>query len=100
MGNCRYVVWQGRQTGIFKTWEECKMQTHQFKGPKFKSFATPKLAHQAWEENRRDLCAAEEPILESIAVDAAWSINTRDTEYQGVCMKTGKKLFHKGPLRN
>lgn len=33
-----YVVWQGRQTGVFESWDECKKHIHGFKGASFKSF--------------------------------------------------------------
>lgn len=35
-----YAVKKGRKTGIFRTWEECRKQVDQFKGAKFKGFAS------------------------------------------------------------
>jgi len=35
-----YVVWQGRETGIFTDWNTCKKQVDQFAGAKYKSFKT------------------------------------------------------------
>ena len=35
-----YAVKQGRKKGVFKTWNECKAQTHRFTGAVFKSFKT------------------------------------------------------------
>ncbi|MFC3025292.1 viroplasmin family protein [Vibrio zhugei] len=37
-----YVVWKGRQHGIYTTWEQCKQQVDGFTGAKFKSY--PSLA--------------------------------------------------------
>ncbi|MGO1297038.1 MAG: ribonuclease H1 domain-containing protein [Vibrio sp.] len=37
-----YVVWTGRQSGIYTTWDQCKQQVDGFTGAKFKSF--PSLA--------------------------------------------------------
>ncbi|SJL84260.1 ribonuclease H family protein [Vibrio palustris] len=37
-----YVVWSGRQNGIYTTWEQCKQQVDGFAGAKFKAF--PSLA--------------------------------------------------------
>lgn len=37
-----YVVWKGRQPGVFSTWSECQQQVEKFPGAKFKSF--PSLA--------------------------------------------------------
>jgi ribonuclease HI len=35
-----YVVWQGRETGIFNDWESCKKSIDRFAGAKYKSFKT------------------------------------------------------------
>jgi ribonuclease HI len=43
-----YVVWVGRQTGIFTDWETCERHTKQFQGSKFKSFPTREEAEQAF----------------------------------------------------
>lgn len=37
-----YVVWKGRQTGIFTTWAQCQAQVDKFAGARFKSY--PSLA--------------------------------------------------------
>ena len=37
-----YVVWEGNNVGVFNTWDECKLQTKNYKGAKYKSFATLK----------------------------------------------------------
>jgi ribonuclease HI len=43
-----YVVWQGRQTGIFSDWDTCKKQVDAFAGAKYKSFKTRSEAEQAF----------------------------------------------------
>jgi ribonuclease HI len=43
-----FVVWKGKQPGIYSSWEECNRQVHQFEGAKFKGFATEKEAQQAF----------------------------------------------------
>ena len=35
-----YAVKEGRETGIFKTWDECAKQVQKYPGAKFKSFKT------------------------------------------------------------
>ncbi|XP_071964612.1 ribonuclease H1-like [Antedon mediterranea] len=35
-----YAVRKGRNIGIFKTWDECQKQVHQFQGAQFKKFKT------------------------------------------------------------
>jgi ribonuclease HI len=43
-----YVVWQGRQTGIFTDWNTCKKQVDAFAGAKYKSFKTREEAEAAF----------------------------------------------------
>lgn len=43
-----YVVFRGRQTGVFMCWEECHRQTVAFKGNSFKSYETFEQAVEAW----------------------------------------------------
>jgi len=43
-----YVVWQGRQTGIFTDWETCRQQVQGVAGAKYKSFATRSEAEAAF----------------------------------------------------
>jgi len=43
-----YVVWQGRETGIFTDWDSCKKQVDQFAGAKYKSFKTRQEAESAF----------------------------------------------------
>jgi len=43
-----YVVWQGRETGIFTDWETCKKHVDQFAGARYKSFKTQQEAETAF----------------------------------------------------
>ena len=43
-----YVVWQGRQTGVFTDWDTCKSQIDKFAGAKYKSFKTRPEAEAAF----------------------------------------------------
>jgi len=43
-----YVVWAGRETGIFTDWDTCKKQIAKFAGAKHKSFKTLKEAQDAF----------------------------------------------------
>ncbi len=43
-----YVVWQGRQTGIFNDWDTCKKQIDGFNGARYKSFKTQAEADKAY----------------------------------------------------
>ena len=46
-----YVVWQGRETGIFLDWDTCKKQIDKFPGAKYKSFKTRAEAESAFSGN-------------------------------------------------
>ncbi|MDO6684455.1 MULTISPECIES: ribonuclease H family protein [unclassified Agarivorans] len=43
-----YVVWQGRETGIFTDWPTCKRQIDKFAGARYKSFPTQAEAEAAF----------------------------------------------------
>lgn len=118
-----YVVWKGKQTGVFHTWEECKAQTEGFAGAKYKSFETESLAEQAYRSGpAADVPSVSKqysvltsdsdgltvtdpsfqgplPELNAIAVDAACSGNPGVMEYRGVYIKSRTELFHfKAPV--
>lgn len=98
-----YVVWHGRETGVFDSWEACKQQTDGFPSPIFKSFFSREAAETAFatestnyigkrifknELSKEELLLIGKPIEDSIAVDGAWDNNTGLVEYQGVYNKT------------
>jgi ribonuclease HI len=110
-----YVVWSGKQTGIFNTWDECKKQVIGVKGAKYKSFSSEHEAREAFQKgdvsDEKSNTKAEalsllntenqsEYIEDSISVDAACSGNPGDMEYKGVYTKNGKEIFHFGPVPN
>ena len=43
-----YVVWKGRQAGVYSNWESCKMQIEGFKGAQYKSFPDRQSAEDAF----------------------------------------------------
>ena len=110
-----YVVWKGRNPGIYDNWQDCKLQVDGQEGAKYKSFETRDAADEAFArsyehylrkapaEQRKPRWEAAapvgQPILESLAVDAACSGNPGDMEYRGVYTATGQEIFHIGPLR-
>ena len=103
-----YVVWKGRQPGIYKSWAECAAQVSGYPEAKFKSFATETAARQAFAGDWRDhigLKPVDHPLpaevrVDSISVDAACDGSPGNLEYRGVDTKTGKVIFHVGPLKN
>ena len=109
-----YVVWQGRQTGVFTDWKECEAQIKGFQDARYKSFDSLKEAEAAIQRNYWEFVSKKEtatttketpasvgqPIKESIAVDAAWNTATGDMEYQGVYLRTGERIFLQGPFKD
>lgn len=43
-----YVVFKGRQPGIYYSWPECDLQVSSFKGNIYKAYDTSKLAENVW----------------------------------------------------
>jgi ribonuclease HI len=108
-----YVVWEGKNKGIYTSWNACKKQIEGFTGAKFKSFKTKETAEKAFKGNYEDYIGKEifettltpselasigKPILNSIAVDGACD-NKGNAEYQGVYTDTKTLLFHQGPFK-
>ena len=115
-----YVVWQGRETGVFESWAACEQQV---KGvaAKYKGFATRAEAEKALAEGAdkyitprpatkkqestslslKDLSPSEMQqhgvTLPALAVDAACSGNPGKMEFRGVIADTGTEVFHRGP---
>lgn len=108
-----YVVWSGRETGVFETWDACKSQVDGFAGARFKSYPTGEEARQAFahggpleepeqrKKSKQSILADMEGlgyIEDSISVDAACSGNPGLMEYRGVYTKDGQEIFHYGPV--
>lgn len=117
-----YVVWQGKRTGVFRSWEECKLQVIGFAGAKFKSFDSIEAAEEAYDKGYEEYAAekatnltenpmaesssllfadipeSHRPILPCLAVDAACSGNPGKMEYRGVVLINDKvqpiEVFH------
>lgn len=110
-----FVVWEGKEPGIYRSWDECKRQIHGYEGAIFKGFATEAEAREAmvspaWDyigknakakkPSAQDISTYGVPNFESISVDAACSGNPGTMEYRGVYTKTGEEIFKQGPFKN
>ncbi len=108
-----YVVWKGKNPGVYQSWDECKKQIEGFPEAVYKSFKDKDLAHKAfsegWEyyigfDERKlnfkpdDRARIGDPIADSISVDAACSGNPGILEYRGVFTGSGRELFRQGPF--
>lgn len=45
-----YVVWAGREPGIYRDWEQCRAQVEGFSGAQYRSYASAPEAERAWVE--------------------------------------------------
>jgi ribonuclease HI len=112
-----YVVWEGREIGVFRSWSECEAQVMNFPGAKYKAFDTEQDAVEAFQNGHEDYVQMKSgrsdvtkmlpdyrnletggPQLESLAVDAACSGNPGKMEYRGVYLRSREEVFHMGPL--
>ena len=102
-----YVVWVGRQPGIYGSWADCAAQVNGFPGAKYKAFEHGEQAQEAFAQDWEKYIGIKpkfklppEVIANSISVDAACDGSPGNLEYRGVNTKTGQELFHVGPLPN
>lgn len=108
-----YVVWDGRETGVYNSWESCKKQVLGYPGAVYKSFDSEELANEAFYDDSKEHVGKNkkkpqlteqqkkkygEPILESISVDGASSSRGGMSEYRGVFTNNGKEIFRRGPF--
>jgi ribonuclease HI len=110
-----FVVWEGKEPGIYRSWEDCKRQIHGFEGAIYKGFATEAEAREAmvspcWDyigknakakkPTQEEIAKVGLPNFESISVDGACSGNPGLMEYRGVYSKTGEEIFRQGPFKD
>lgn len=109
-----YVVWEGREPGIYDNWNDAKEMIENYPGARFKSFPTLAEATAAYrgDETGKNLAQAfarhkfdivnyaANPLIrtDAIAVDGACAGNPGLMEYRGVRIADGKEVFHLGPL--
>ncbi|QMU63145.1 MAG: reverse transcriptase-like protein [Flavobacteriaceae bacterium] len=110
-----YVVWKGKETGIFSSWAVVKKLVHGFEGAQYKLFTDKTAAEKAFKKSYKDYkgkntkkpsLSTKEivkhglPIENSLAVDAACSGNPGLLEYRGVLTHNQQEVFKKGPFKN
>ena len=108
-----YVVWKGKKTGVFTSWDVCKKHITDFNGAQYKSFLSKEAAETAFKgryedyigkDTKKEMLSAEElikfgkPIFPSLSVDAACAGNPGKMEYRGVDSETKLQLFLQGPF--
>lgn len=98
-----YVVWEGREVGVFDKWDSAKKQIENFSGARYKGFESKEEAEKAFQAGPPKFvpktksavqATTERPLTRSIAVDAACSGNPGKMEYRGVSLWDNKEIFH------
>ncbi len=104
----RYVVWKGKSTGIFTSWDECKKSVHGFAWAQYKSFEDHDSAKYAFANKYSHSISATKKKVStsvsalissgvidsnSICVDAACSSNPWILERRGVETISWKTIF-------
>ena len=84
-----YVVFSGRQTGIYGTWEACKAQVDKFRGAIFKSYLDIVQAEEAMASYA--LVTKERPTV-GICADAAYSSKTKLLQFRVVNIESLEQL--------
>jgi len=108
-----YVVWKGRKTGVFDSWEDCSAQVTGYPDAEYKAFPSREAAEEAfrgqYEEykgkhvsslSQERLLEIGQPILASFSVDASCIGNPGLLEYRCVDNQTGREVFRLGPFEN
>lgn len=106
-----YVVWVGREPGIYRSWAECQEQTNGVPQAKYKSYESLAEAEQAFKAGwQKSLDFKGKPKAaaagaggasfnpDSLSVDVGCSGNPGIVEYKGVDTQTGEVLFYVGPI--
>ena len=123
-----YVVWNGREPGVYDNWSDCEEQILNFPGAKYKSFSTSAEAAKAFRGSDEDSDPADLGSLliaaadrrestshyadipsymsnpdidkDAWAVDASCMGNPGIMEYRGVELATGREIFKVGPFQD
>jgi len=108
-----YVVWIGKNPGIYHTWDNCKEQIDGITNAKYKSFETIEAANIAIKKDPFDyinifktdekkvknpIIFPSTPVIPSLSVDAACAGNPGTMEYRGVYTHNKEEIFHQGPF--
>ena len=110
-----YVIWKGKETGVFSSWDKVKKLVQGVEGAKYKSFGSKAEANIAIKKKYSDyqgnnskkiaLSDADKarfgvPIKISLTVDDACSGNPGKMEYRGVLHHNKQEIFKMGPFKN
>ncbi|ATX79785.1 ribonuclease HI [Mariprofundus aestuarium] len=90
-----YVVWQGRETGIFTDWNSCKKQIDKFAGARYKSFPTLAEAEAAFHGEAARSTGSASKAASATKRSAAQAVKTYAAA-EIEAMKIDTKIFTDG----
>ena len=82
-----YAVRKGRKTGIYRTWDECKMQVSGYPGAQYKGFATLEEAEAFIQGAQPKEFDESKPYA---YVDGSFNQNTQEFGYGGFIKENGR----------
>lgn len=90
-----YVVWEGREPGVYDNWDDCFEQVNGFSGAKYKAFPSQEAAVSAY----RGDGVAEEELLTRIALHTSEAARPA-TPAQPVASAAGTSQPTPGPVNH
>jgi ribonuclease HI len=109
-----YVVWEGKQTGIFTEWAKCLTSIKGYPQEKYKAYKSFNEASIAYSEGSEthwgkgdaglkhytaeELKVIGAPKVPSICVNSSCDQLTKIMTYKGVDTLSGDELFRQGPF--
>ena len=88
--NKYYAVKNGRETGIFESWEECQKQIINFSGAVYKKFTDLKAAEKFLYDNEVEENTSDDLSGLHAYVDGSFSSSLQETGYGAVILYNGE----------
>lgn len=89
--NKTYVVFEGRQKGIFEDWETCEKQIHKFKGQQYKSYASLEEAENSYDDHLSNK-NKKTKYEESIFCNVHCNTSSKEMNYYVTDLKNNNRL--------
>lgn len=87
-----YAVKNGKTTGIFQSWDECKKQVAGFSGAEYKSFKTHEEAESYLKDGMDNSANDSTDIPDAeIYVDGSYNDSTKEFSYGMIVLREGKE---------
>ena len=90
MANKYYAVKQGRKTGVFTSWEECKQAVEGFSNAIYKSFANYDDAYNFAFEKKKNIKGKKDSVFAYI--DGSYDDSKKAFSYAGIIFNNGKRI--------